>query len=148
MNKVKVYVASSWKNEFQDIVVEAIIAMGHSAYDFKHPPSSTGFSWQEVSNAPIGSLSFEEWKELLRPPRSEQGFNVDMNALRQCDACLLVLPCGRSAHLELGWACAAGKRTAVLVPPEHPTEPDLMVKMTTHGLIRMKELPYFIESMY
>jgi len=38
-----------------------------------------------------------------------------MNALRWCEACVLLLPCGRSAHLELGWAAGAGKRTVVII---------------------------------
>lgn len=34
----------------------------------------------------------------------------------ECDLCVLVLPCGRSAHLELGYAVGAGKVTIVLIP--------------------------------
>ena len=29
--------------------------------------------------------------------------------MEACDACVLVLPCGRSAHLEAGWCCGKGK---------------------------------------
>jgi hypothetical protein len=36
----------------------------------------------------------------------------------------MVLPCGRSAHLELGWACGAGKRTLILQLEQQ--EPELM----------------------
>jgi hypothetical protein len=41
-----------------------------------------------------------------------------------------VLPCGRSAHLEAGFAIGKGKPTLVWVP-EFDT-PDLMVKMADH----------------
>jgi hypothetical protein len=37
-----------------------------------------------------------------------------MAALRRAHATVLVLPCGRSAHLELGYAVADGQRTLVL----------------------------------
>lgn len=54
----------------------------------------------------------------------QSGFNVDMAALQRCDVVVCVLPCGRSAHLELGWAVGAGKRTILLLAGEN--EPELM----------------------
>ena len=50
-----------------------------------------------------------------------------MTALDACEACVLVLPCGRSAHLELGHASGAGKRTIVLLA--EGCEPELMYRM-------------------
>lgn len=50
-----------------------------------------------------------------------------MDALRECDACVYVMPCGVSASLEAGWAAGAGKPVIVYVPGLR--EPDLMVKM-------------------
>jgi len=44
---------------------------------------------------------------------------------------VLVLPCGRSAHLELGWAAGQGKRTAILLDGPQVT-PELMYKMVDH----------------
>lgn len=46
------------------------------------------------------------------------------------DTFVLVLPCGRSAHLEMGWAVGAGKATIMLLGPY--TEPELMAKMCDH----------------
>jgi hypothetical protein len=37
-----------------------------------------------------------------------------MNALRECDVCILVTQCGRSAHLELGYAIGSGKKSIIL----------------------------------
>lgn len=62
-----------------------------------------------------------------------EGFDSDMAALRACDACVLVLPCGRSAHLELGWAAGARKETIVLCPD--PEEPELMYLMLRHPVV-------------
>lgn len=52
-----------------------------------------------------------------------------MKALNDSDACVLVLPCNRSAHLELGWAVSAGKETAIYIPTQESFEPELMYKM-------------------
>jgi len=50
-----------------------------------------------------------------------------MTALRECDVCVYVMPCGVSASLEAGWAAGAGKPLVVYIPELR--EPDLMVKM-------------------
>ena len=47
--------------------------------------------------------------------RKLKAIEKDMAALRSADATVLVLPCGRSAHLELGWAAGSGQRTVVLL---------------------------------
>jgi nucleoside 2-deoxyribosyltransferase len=51
--------------------------------------------------------------------------------MERADAFILVLPCGRSAHLEAGWAIGQGKPTAILLDPdhEHQVTPELMYKM-------------------
>jgi len=43
------------------------------------------------------------------------------------DACVLVLPCGRSAHTEAGWFAGRGLKTIVYIPEKQ--EPELMYKL-------------------
>lgn len=127
---MKIYVASSWRNFYQPAVVTALCAAGHEVYDFKHPaPGNSGFSWKAIDPTwPMGGVVMpEQHRTMLQHPIAQAGFKSDMDALRECDVCLLVLPCGRSAHLELGWAAGAGKKTVVLEPD--PIEPDLMYLM-------------------
>ena len=121
---MRIYVASSWRNEHQPEVVSALRAQGHSVYDFRNPVHG-GFHWGEID---------PEWKQWtptdytvnIKHPRAEQGFASDMNALKTADACVMVLPCGRSASLEAGWAIGNGKPTAILLDTG---EPELMYKM-------------------
>lgn len=122
---MKIYVASSWRNTFQPTVVGVLREAGHQVYDFK---DSEGFRWSEVDP------EWQEWPsdiprylEGLKHPAAERGFNRDMTALRECDVCVYVMPCGVSASLEAGWACGAGKLVIVYVPGLR--EADLMVKM-------------------
>lgn len=124
---MKVYVASSWRNAHQPTVVQELRAVGHDVYDFRNPgPGQDGFRWTEVQPAPR-PWPGEVLRDALRHPIAVAGFNSDMEALRTCDACVLVLPCGRSAHLELGWAAGAGKLTTVLMFAAD--EPELMYSM-------------------
>lgn len=129
---MRVYVASSWRNAIQPRVVLTVRAAGHDVYDFREPkPGEHGFSWHDIDpTIPRGpadlELGAEQIRTMLRHPAAEQGFEFDMGALEWCDACVLVLPCGRSAHLEAGWAAGAGKLTLALLADG---EPDLMWKM-------------------
>lgn len=125
---MKVYVASSWRNEVQQDVVKALREAGHEVYDFKNPrPGENGFHWSEIDKN-WKNWTAAQFREALSHPIAVAGFLSDMMALRECEVCVLVLPCGRSAHLELGWACGAGKRTIVLFT-KHPEEPELMYAM-------------------
>lgn len=128
-----VYVASSWRNPIYPAIIETLKAAGIDHYDFRNPPEKTGFSWDEVGG-PSGleddPISAELYVKMLDHPRAHDGFRSDIEALERADTVVLVLPCGKSAHLELGWAVGAGKRTAILL--EDPIRPELMYRMVDH----------------
>lgn len=119
----KIYVASSWRNIYQSIVVRLLRELGHEVYDFK---DAEGFHWSEIDEK-WQTWTPEEYIKGLQHSCSNRGFNRDMEALKNCDVCVYIMPCGVSASLEAGWACGAGKRVFVYVPELR--EPDLMVKM-------------------
>jgi hypothetical protein len=134
---MRIYVASSWRNDFQPGVVKALREDGHEVYDFKedgdgwglgnHGPG--GFAWKEVAEP---GTDWQQWTvrqyiKALDHPRAIEGYRRDMDALQLSDVCVMVMPCGPSASMEMGWACGAGCFVAVYVPGMR--EPDLMVKM-------------------
>ena len=137
---MRIYVASSWRNQFQQGVVTALRSDGHQVYDFKgdgdgwgESSGPGGFHWKECAQP---GMDWQQWTaseyiEALDHPRAEEGFRRDMDALEQCDICVMVMPCGPSASMEMGWACGAKKDVYVYVPGLR--EPDLMVKMA--GLV-------------
>ncbi len=134
-----VYVASSWRNHWQPIVCSALTAAGIDHYDFRNPEGGTGFSWREVKTTNVASIvrtkgsdweDIDEYLRMIEHPRAIEGFEADFAAMQKADTFVLVLPCGKSAHLELGWAVGAGKRTAVLL--EDPVEPELMYRMVDY----------------
>jgi len=130
-----VYVASSWRNNYHVAVVTALRVAGIPCYDFKRDEGAQ-FSWHEVDVDSTGE-TYEKYKNGLMHPRAEAGFASDFNALKRASHCVLVLPCGRSAHLEAGWMIGQGKPTAILMMPEThlPDDvytPELMYKMADY----------------
>lgn len=125
----RIYVASSWRNTEQPAVVAALRADGHEVYDFKNPAiDDQGFSWRQIPGPPREEWTAEHFGRIvLDHPVAERGFNFDMNALEAASACVIVLPCGRSAHLEHGYAVGSGKLTIVYQPTLD--EPELMYRM-------------------
>jgi hypothetical protein len=125
---MKIYLASSWRNADQPAAVAYLRAQGHDVYDFRHPcDGNSGFSWVNCQVGNPNQWNVADWLSALKTEPAQIGFDLDMAALRACDACVLLLPCGRSAHLELGWAVGAGKTTIVLC--EMLDEPELMYLM-------------------
>lgn len=136
---MRVYAASSWRNHLHDWTVDHLRRIGHDVYDFKNPTADDhGFSWDWVDPEWRTSQSATRSREMLAHPLAHDGFEWDIAALDAADAVVLTLPCGRSAHLELGYAVGKGKFTAILMDPE--CGPDLMYLMVDVLCVDLGEL--------
>lgn len=146
----KIYVASSWRNEFQPEVVLRLRGLGHEVYDFRGAGDGWdashgvgGFAWSEID---------PEWKHwspaayvtALDHPCAQRGFYRDMDALKRANICIFVMPCGPSASMEMGWACGAGRRVAAYIPAMR--EPDLMVKMAEFVSVEWPAIEKWVET--
>jgi hypothetical protein len=146
---VRIYVASSWRNARQQTVVRALRAVGHSVYDFREPtPGANGFAWDHVACAEALRDPKRFRDEVLTNPIALRGYGLDKAALDGADAVVLVLPCGRSAHLELGYACGSNRyqperKTCVLLD-EPLSEPELMYLMVDRLCTSIEEVVEFL----
>jgi hypothetical protein len=133
----RIYVASSWRNPMQQGVVYTLRAAGHVVYDFRNPKEGDkGFHWSEID--PDWKLwTPERFRESLSHPIAERGFRSDFDAMKWADVGVLVMPCGRSAHLEAGYFVGAGKPLYILLADG---EPELMYRMAAKVCIHMGEL--------
>jgi len=121
---MKIYVASSWRNQHQPDVVSILRDAGHDVYDFRRPsPENSGFSWAEISPH-WQTWTADEYRKALQHPVAKAGYALDIGALRSCEICVLVLPAGRSASWEFGYAMGQGKGGVVFQPQKE--EPELM----------------------
>lgn len=134
---MKIYVASSWRNTTQPLVVEALRGLGHEVYDFKNPrPGDHGFHWSEI-DPNWQQWTVEVYRDALEHPIAISGFNSDWNAMQWADACVMVMPCGRSAHIESGYFVGAKKPLIILLSQ---AEPELMYKMATRICVNLDEV--------
>ena len=134
----KIYVASSWRNEFYEDVVCSLRAAGHDVYDFRNPPSGDeGFKWSCVAEDYM-DWAPQEYRKQLMHPKAVRQFDNDIRAMESCDVCVLVLPCGRSAHTEAGWFAGRGREVYAYIPVRQ--EPELMYKLFTGVCCTMDEL--------
>lgn len=126
---MKIYVASSWRNVHQPKVVEVLRSAGHEVYDFKNPaPGDNGFGWRQVDpdHQHGEPVTAKRWRRMVDHPIALKGYAYDMGAMKWADACVYVLPCGRSASFEAGWFLGQGKPLVVLA--FEPMEPELMFR--------------------
>lgn len=117
-------------------MVEQLRKMGHEVYDFRNPPNGTDFSWRQVAyhHEPGTTPDISDYLDAIQHPVAEAGFNADFEAMKWADTFVLLLPCGRSAHIEAGWAMGQGKPTHIVLS-EDKFEPELMYLIAGHEFI-------------
>ena len=136
---MRIYVASSTRNTRVHETVDRLRADGHDVYDFQAHQAPD--RWQALDRSQPkreSKTNYDEMKELMQDPEGRNTFLRDMAALDAADAVVCVLPCNRSAHLELGFAIGRGKLTAILW--HDPERPDLMHAAADHIAANLEEL--------
>ena len=120
MKQQNIYLASSWRNIHQKEFVELLRNLGHDVYDFKE---ENGFNWKDINND-YKNWTVNEYRNALKHPLAQAGYENDINALKQCTMCVLLLPSGRSASWEFGYAMGQNKPGVVIQLDK--VEPELM----------------------
>lgn len=146
----KIYLASSWRNAFHGKTLATLTGAGHDVYDFKSAtpkpcggPAPTAFSWAELDPLWQAWTPEEYRKRLLSSPRAATGYLGDLRGMEWADTCVMLLPCGRSAHIEAGYCKGRGKRLVVYYTHGEDTrgfEPDLMYLLADNIAIGEDEL--------
>jgi hypothetical protein len=79
------------------------------------------------------------YKEALRGYAAQHNFTFDKFHIDRCDAAIMVMPCGKSGHLELGYAIGCGKPGYILFE-EEPARFDLMYNFATDIFFDIEDL--------
>lgn len=78
------------------------------------------------------------YTEALSGLAADHVFQFDLFHLNRATTAILVLPCGRSGHLELGYAIGGGKSGYVLL--DVPDRWDVMYKFATKVTTELQEI--------
>lgn len=136
---MKIYIASSWKNKARCLEVTRFLRdHGHEVDCFCDP--STGrysFHWSELVATEDELKDFDQFR-FMNDARTDRAFLEDKRFLEWAEAVVLLLPSGKSAHLEGGFIRGAGKYLFV-VGEFPPGEFELMYKLAD-GIFRYSDL--------
>lgn len=115
---VKVYVGGSLRQPRPRAVANMLRENGFEVFDdWSATAPDADDHWKEYERA-----RGRTYREALQGHFAKQVFAFDKHHLDEAQYFVLVLPAGRSAHMELGYMAGRGKRTFVLLDEE--TEQD------------------------
>lgn len=109
--EIRIYLASSWKNA---VAVRGIAAYLEE-YGFKvdafcrSTDQRYSFHWSEFVDTEEALQQYDALS-FLDDPRVRRAFDEDKRWLDWADTVVMVMPCGRSSHLEAGYAVGQRKR--------------------------------------
>jgi len=114
MKRRKIYIATSWKNEEQvRLMARVLRECGHEVFAFCEKERPGG-----LESFVFGKGDFEEafsggeippWDLFCDYDMPTRAYECDKAGLDWCDTVVLLLPSGRSSHLEAGYAVGRGK---------------------------------------
>jgi len=115
---MKFFVASPWRNkDAVQALAAAIVQRGHTAWSFLDNGANLARGTSVIEEFKQFGLSMTNWED---NPLIERIFTLEMQALRDCDAVVLLEPAGRSSLAEAGIAYGMGKPVTLVGLVDHP----------------------------
>jgi hypothetical protein len=133
----KIYIVGSLRAGHVRQVAQALRAEGHEVFDdwhACHPDADE--TWREYEQA-----RGRDFVDALYDGHFVANcFEFDRKHMMQAEIIVLVLPAGKSGHLELGWALGQGKRGYILLEEEQPQRWDMMYLFANKVCRNLEEL--------
>ena len=115
---MKIYLASSWKNKDAVLKMAKVLRdYGHEVDAFCDETARVSFNWSELlETMDLEGIDITEQDAttMLDHWRVQDAFTEDKQWLDWADAVIMLMPCGRSAHLEAGYAVGSGKKLYIV----------------------------------
>jgi hypothetical protein len=111
---MKVYLIGSLRNDAIPTIAAKLRADGFEVFDdwYAAGPEADDY-WQKYETD-----RGHTYEEALRGYAAQHVFKFDKHHLDTSNAVVLVLPAGKSGHLELGYAIGKGKRGFIMLAPD------------------------------
>lgn len=130
-----IYVMGSMRGPRVTMVAKALREIGWDAFDDWYSPGpETDDKWQEYERDRGRSFA-----EALAGYHARDVFEFDKFHLDRCARGVLVLPAGKSAHIELGYLIGCGKPAYILTAGE-PERFDIMYLFATKVFTSLEAL--------
>jgi hypothetical protein len=137
-----IYVSGSLKNTEVPKFANELDERGFESFaDWYSPGPDADDYWREYSK-----LRGWSYKEALQSYGAKSIFEFDKRHLDRCDALVLLMPAGKSSHLELGYAVGKGKPSFMLFDSV-PERYDVMVQFATDIFFDKEELFEALEKL-
>ena len=122
---MNIYLIGSLRNSEVPNIANKIRELGHSVFDdwFAAGPEADD-KWREYEQ-----VRGRTYLEALGGEAARNVFAFDKRHLDAADAAILLLPAGKSGHLELGYIIGSGRRGYVLL--DSPDRWDVMYQFAT-----------------
>lgn len=136
-----IYVAGSLANPRIPEIAMALRAAGYDAFDAWYSSGPEADKCWQAHETQKGST----YAEALKGHAAQNTYLFDRKHLARCDMTLLVLPAGKSGHLELGWVLGRGKPGYILL--DGPVEKyDVMYNFATGVVETLDEFLGLLEK--
>ena len=146
MRSRKIYLASSWKNQRLVLALAPLIeSWGFEVDAFcRATEKRYSFHWSELVDNEDALANYDAI-EMLADSRTQRAFAEDKKWLDWADTVIMVLPCGKSSHMEAGYAKGQGKK--LIIYGEFPKGEfdvmygfaDALIRLGLEGLAQLKK---------
>lgn len=109
--KFQYFIASRWRNRDQVLeLVKKLRAKGKTVYCFLEAPHAV----HRVKNDPEEDMKQFETRNWQNDAYVKEVFHNDMEAEKESKTLIMLLPAGKSAHIEAGAAYGMGKKCILI----------------------------------
>lgn len=132
----KIYVIGSLRNPKVPEVAKRLRSEGHEVFDdwFAAGPEADDY-WQKYEQD-----KGHNYKEALAGYAANHVYNYDRSHLDRNDLAVLVLPAGKSGHLELGYMIGQNKPGYILFDEQMPDRWDVMYLFASGVFFKLDDL--------
>lgn len=135
MKQPVIYLIGALKNPEVPVIGKALREVGFEVFDEWWSASPDADEWWQAHERFKGKT----YKEALYGYHAKTVFEFDKYHIDRADIGVLLLPAGRSGHLELGYLIGTGKPGYVLFDSE-PDRYDVMYRFAREVCLNLEEL--------
>lgn len=122
-----IYLIGSLRHNRTRAVAEGLRNEGYDVFDDWHAAGPEADDiWREYEQE-----RGNDYLTALRGYHAQHVFDFDFRHITRCDIGVLVLPAGKSGHMELGYILGTGKPGFILLESEDPKRWDIMYRFAT-----------------